>query len=568
MEKKTIINCHTHIFIGKNIPPFIGKTFMPWILYRLLTIPFIIGLCKFWYTSKYSPYKLKFSSNNTKLKKLNIKIKQLWQKNFLLRTLVDTIGFTLVIFTAYILFKYFFKKIEIAENLLVKLYSIENFGFLKNDIIQIAIIIFTIIAIPYGRKIAILIAKNSKKISLLFINQDQLKYISRYVSIGRFAYYDSQSHIFKRLKNQYPEKTEFIVLPMDMEFMDAGDLKPEGSYEKQMIDLKSLKQTNPQIHPFIFVDPRREKVGQNDFFKWHVGLNNEVELDECFIKEYIVENQFSGLKIYPALGYFPFDKKLLPLWKYAADNEIPIMTHCIRGTIYFRGLKKEEWYYHPIFKESNTIDYMFLGNQKNIEYSLDFTHPLNYLCLLEPLLLTELVKKSKNEDIKKLFGYNEETATISSDLRNLKICFGHYGGDDEWKKFLERDRDNYSHRVIAPAEGINFIKNNNLKESYGTLVDVWKNADWYTIISSMIIQYPNVYADLSYIIHNQEIIPMLKQTLANGKLREKVLFGTDFYVVRNHNSEKELLANTLANLSQNEFDQIARSNPVKYLKKK
>jgi predicted TIM-barrel fold metal-dependent hydrolase len=99
-------------------------------------------------------------------------------------------------------------------------------------------------------------------------------------------------------------------------------------------------------------------------------------------------------------------------------------------------------------------------------------------------------------------------------------------------------------------------------------MDIWKNADWYTIISSLMMQYPNVYADLSYIIHEQDIIPLLKQTLNNPALKEKVLFGTDFYVVRNHNSEKDLLARTMANLSTEEFDQIARENPINYLKRK
>jgi hypothetical protein len=45
-------------------------------------------------------------------------------------------------------------------------------------------------------------------------------------------------------------------------------------------------------------------------------------------------------------------KILLPLWKYAADNQIPIMTHCIGGTIFYRGRKKDEWNEHPVFQQS------------------------------------------------------------------------------------------------------------------------------------------------------------------------------------------------------------------------
>lgn len=567
MSQKPIINCHTHIFTGDNIPPYIGKKFMPAILYWLLTVPLIIGICKFWFTCKYSPYKFNFSFQNSNFKKNLVKLKLFWQSIWLIRTLVDLIGFLLVIFSSYLLFKYFFKEIQFCEELLIKLYNIPNLEFLKKDAVQIGIILFTLIAIPYGRKIAMMIIRNSKKLSLLFINEDQLKFMTRYVSIGRFAYYQEQNAIFKRLIKQYPKNTEFVVLPMDMEFMDAGKVKAIGSYQTQMEKLKKIKQKNPKtIHPFVFVDPRRENVGYTDFFKWR-NINGKVVLEDCFIKEYIEKENFAGFKIYPALGYFPFDEKLLPLWKYAADNNLPIMTHCIRGTIFYRGNKKKEWYYHPIIKDAKLADeYMLLAKTQNIEYSLDFTHPLNYLCLLDPFLLKEWIKKCNKPELFDLFGYSETTDTISSNLSNLKICFGHYGGDDEWKKFLERDRDNYSHKMSNNSNGIEFLNPQNPNLSYGRLMDIWKNADWYTIISSLMMQYPKVYADLSYIIHDQEIIPLLKHTLRNESLKNKVLFGTDFYVVRNHNSEKDLLAQTMANLSSDEFDLIARDNPINYLK--
>lgn len=567
MSQKPIINCHTHIFTGDNIPPYIGKKFMPAILYRLLTVPLIIGICKFWFTHKYSPYKFNFSFQNSNLKKNLVKLKLVWQSFGILRTIVDISGFLIVIFCSYTIFKNFFKKIEFFEKLLIKLYNIPHLEFLKRDAVQIGIILFTLIAIPYGRKIAMMIIRNSKKISLLFINEDQLKYMTRYISIGRFAYYKEQNAIFKRLTKQYPKDTQFVVLPMDMEFMKAGKVKAIGSYQTQMEKLKKIKQKNPKtIHPFVFVDPRRENVGYTDFFKWR-NINGKVVLEDCFIKEYIEKENFAGFKIYPALGYFPFDEKLLPLWKYATDNNLPIMTHCIRGTIFYRGNKKKEWYYHPIIKDAKLADeYMLLAKTQNIEYSLDFTHPLNYLCLLDPFLLKEWIKKCNKPELFDLFGYSETTDTISSNLSNLKICFGHYGGDDEWKKFLERDRDNYSHKMSNNSNGIEFLNPQNPNLSYGRLMDIWKNADWYTIISSLMMQYPKVYADLSYIIHDQEIIPLLKHTLRNESLKNKVLFGTDFYVVRNHNSEKDLLAQTMANLCSDEFDLIARDNPINYLK--
>jgi predicted TIM-barrel fold metal-dependent hydrolase len=80
------------------------------------------------------------------------------------------------------------------------------------------------------------------------------------------------------------------------------------------------------------------------------------------------------------------------------------------------------------------------------------------------------------------------------------------------------------------------------------------------------LQYPHVYADLSYILHDLKIVPLLKQTLNHPTLRERVLFGTDFYVVRNHKSEKNMAADMVASMSIEDFDRIARENPVAFLK--
>ena len=44
-----------------------------------------------------------------------------------------------------------------------------------------------------------------------------------------------------------------------------------------------------------------------------------------------------------------------------------------------------------------------------------------------------------------------------------------------------------------------------------------------------------------------------------------MLYGSDFYVVRNHKSDKAILADMRAGLTESEFDQIARYNPKTYL---
>lgn len=403
-----------------------------------------------------------------------------------------------------------------------------------------------------------------------------LAMMKRYMNIVRFARYKNQSNIFARLRHQYPEGSAMVVLPMDMEFMGAGN--PPKSFGQQMDELAKIKKNYPDtIYPFVFIDPRREKVNDVPFFDYEIDEENNVVLKPCFIKTYIEAYKFSGFKIYPALGYFPFDEKLLPLWKYAADNSIPILTHCIRGTIFYRGKKEKDWDVHPVFEqyEGSQTDMppnekyfqpLRLAQMKPLEVQEIFTHPMNYACLLKRDWLTKLVANAKEDNIRKIFGYDPVSATIQRGLEHLKLCFAHFGGDDEWSRFLERDRDNWGQQLSRfPSRGIAFIPQDGSSKR-GRAEQLWKYADWYSLICSLMIQHENVYADISYILHSdKEILPLLKQTLRNDSLKEKVLFGTDFYVVRNHKADKQMLADMMGGLSEVEFDQIARVNPRKFL---
>lgn len=64
--------------------------------------------------------------------------------------------------------------------------------------------------------------------------------------------------------------------------------------------------------------------------------------------------------------------------------------------------------------------------------------------------------------------------------------------------------------------------------SWKKLEDCWKTVDWYSIICSLILQHDNVYADISYILHNAKVFNLLKETIHNPNLGKKVLYGTDF----------------------------------------
>jgi len=589
MDKLPLINTHTHIFTEKNIPPLIAKSFVPWPFYYILHIGFVFSIFKFF-------------------KRLKRRLKPFWDfQNFVISTIrstpiirfFDHIVSTILIFNAIILIVKWSGNAETSSWLKNVIATIES-SFAKylllyniGDIYQVIIFLALFFFYPGIAKMIWALAKKLLS-QLQYIPSSQtIQFIQRYLTIAEFAKYKSQKGIFNRLIKMYEPGSKVVVLPMDMEYMDAG--KPRQTYIEQINKLssyitKKLKNTEHLI-PFIFVDPRRirdkKKKEGSPFFDWEIEKKviagksiNRVKLKDCFLRDCLEgkssngalgAGHFKGIKIYPALGYYPFDEDLLPLWVYCQQHNLPITTHCIEGTIFYRGPIRSEWMHHPVFRNSNGSK-LDTRVKSNYELQTNFTHPLNYLVLLEEHYLTELISTC-NKKVQSLFGYEKSTDTITQNLRNLKINLAHYGGKTEWMKYLAADRENLSKELIEnPERGVELVKVQNPKtnqeaELYSKPAWIWNEKfEWFSTITSMMLQYPNVYADISYILHAEEVKPLLYQILkTNDKLAKKILFGTDFFVVRNHKSEKELYADLLAFIGSENMDLIGRANPNQFL---
>ena len=572
-DPKSIINCHTHIFTGDHVPPFLARSILPWPLYYLFPVTLVIAGFRFYYRTigdwRFMPW-------YKRLIHLRQQINSFIKRYGIVQMLYLLIGGFLTISVFFVVFDAITAISAAPSGISTK---VENFRqFLDNRQLlyipqsgwgKLLLTFLVFLFFKPGRNLLFFLLEGIWSFLKVIPGKEGNALLQRYINLGRFSFYKTQSRIFGRLQNQYPEGTGFVVLPMDMAYMGAG--KPKVPYAQQMEELagiKAQKKHQNDFFPFVFVEPRRMVEEGKIQFDYEV-LDGKVQLKDCFIKTYLETHKFNGIKIYPALGYYPFEEVLLPLWKYAADHQIPILTHCIKGSIYYRGRKLRAWDQHPIFEQSmgrGQYQPLQLPQLANNKYSLNFTHPLNYLCLLEEQLLRRLVAKAKDDRIRELFGFVDADTPMASNLSHLKLCFGHFGGDDQWARFYERDRDNWSSQLIRnPDRGVSFYTVSDNQLSPGKLEQIWRYADWYTIICSMMLQYPNIYGDLSYIIHNPDIEPLLKQTLSNASLRDRVLFGTDFYVVRNHKSEKNMLGDVLSYLSPTSMDQIARNNPSVFL---
>lgn len=220
------------------------------------------------------------------------------------------------------------------------------------------------------------------------------------------------------------------------------------------------------------------------------------------------------------------------------------MTHCVHDTVFDRGNKPFE--VHPCGGQ-------VLHGNKPKGFTKHFSNPLNWEVLLNPEHISKHWGKEKN-------------------YSRLKICLAHFGGAEEWLKYVEdpwtaandNTDNNANPGALRPANW-NFTQEPSENEY-----------SWFNIIKSLILKYENVYTDISFMLHNRATWPLLKVLLVGqvadehgdnveNKLRKRILFGTDYYVVAQKGSERELSLGIRAYWGDELFFQIAKTNVEEYL---
>ncbi len=309
--------------------------------------------------------------------------------------------------------------------------------------------------------------------------------LTRYAQILHISYeYGSQEGIFKLVRSYYPRDTRLVVLPMDMELMNAGKVKePIDVQHRQLAELRAKY---PElVIPFAAADARHEDVVEKT-------------------KRLIEEQGFRGIKLYPPIGYHPNDPALRPLYDYAVEHRIPVMTHCSRpASVQYRGKPTER---------------MRIDPQTGGRLSLD------------------------REQLLTLFTDPDAYVPILDARPTLTLCLAHFGGAGDWEAFLDDPWD------AGSAAG---------KKSWlAKIMEMIKSG-----------KYENLYTDISYTIFaNEEYVYLLKVLLSDEKLSHRVLFGSDFYVVENAElEERRRSVRVRAVLGEELFQTIAHDNPRSYL---
>ena len=205
---------------------------------------------------------------------------------------------------------------------------------------------------------------------------DQLSLFLSYYKLNH------QSEIFAQCQKYYPQGTCFSVLSMDMAFMGAGNVR--RPYSQQLDELAEMAAACPQVLPFIHADARRPGI---------------VEL--C--RHYIEQKGFRGIKIYPPLGYFPYDERLDELYAYCDKHHLPVMAHCSQhDPVYFKGSRRD---LDALLAHSRSPIGKKGKNRR--ELCSYFTNPANYLPIIEK-------------------------------YPNIRICFSHFGSMFFWEQYLEQ----------------------------------------------------------------------------------------------------------------------------------
>jgi len=160
---------------------------------------------------------------------------------------------------------------------------------------------------------------------LLWISPlDDHGYFDRLSAFIKTAHQDEAENL-KNLIDYYPEGSRFVILPMDFEYMRAGNIKED--IVQQHDKLAELARQHPEVViPFAHIDPRR-----GDALKMLVDLFDE--------------HGFKGVKIYPTLGYKPNHPTLMnEIYPYMMKKNIPLMAHCSKGSVNIRTWCKEDAY--------------------------------------------------------------------------------------------------------------------------------------------------------------------------------------------------------------------------------
>jgi len=364
----------------------------------------------------------------------------------------------------------------------------------------------------------------------------------KYASFLHVGKRSGQLDVFMDLLEQYPDSSmKITALTMYMEKLGAGE--SVSGYEGQLEEIIEVRKRYPdRLLAFLGIDPRWKADGQHILESVMNYFDNKILVDATRPPVY----PFIGLKLYPSTGFYAFDEKLKPTFQWAAENRVPIITHCN----YLGGIFNNDRNYllstlgaynpytgktHPAPKprhklQGNLLKQLFntQKQENNLNYSSYFLEPESYRAMLQ--------------------WFKDQGSP-------LKLCFAHFGGSE--------------HMLLQQRGG---------KRATGDFYGVNANTNWCAQIQQLMTDFDTVYTDISYALtdhgtHNF-IFSELRKSYGN-----RILFGTDYFMTERVAKEKHtysifrrkaeaITVTRPGSTSISAWELMAEKNPEEFLKGK
>lgn len=171
----------------------------------------------------------------------------------------------------------------------------------------------------------------------------------------RIALKPSSTAITDHLLDHLEIDDALVGLMMDIRGDTESD-RDEQRFHKQRDDLIEASLQRPgRVFPFFAVNPKRPD---------HFDL----------MKDAIENNGFVGVKLYPSLGYQVDSPKMLNVYAYCEENDIPITMHCNHTGFYVKEefidyCNPEHW--EPILEQHPSLKICFA----HFDGHQSFSHP-------------------------------------------------------------------------------------------------------------------------------------------------------------------------------------------------
>ena len=299
-------------------------------------------------------------------------------------------------------------------------------------------------------------------------------------------------------------------LMMDMQWGIKGRVKKDlyGQLE-EIIKLRALKEHQKIVLPFFGTDPRNPNLFE-DFLALfskpaeHVNRTGKEMFDNIF--------PFFGVKIYPSLGYFPSDPKLMAIFEVCEQKNIPVTTHCGSGATRYNRSKYVSGKRHVLNNNGQYVEESYKINAKPI-----------------------FKKKRKMAQI---FNAPNNWLPVIKSFPKLRLNLAHFGSDIEWRAFRRGNTNTHVNQTLK-----------------------------------LILENDQVFADFSYACAYDRNLKKIRDWFGSGEftsdqqeiLRRKVLYGSDYYLTDRKKSIITIIESIIEEFNEDLRDQFCLINPKAFL---